>query len=282
MNVLTIDLEEWFHVLFESDVNSWGSRESRVKKNTEFILNALSARNSKATFFSLGWIARQYPDLIRMIDEAGFEIGSHSDNHRAVYQFSKSDFKEDVKRSILSLEAITGKKVRAFRAPYFSLREPVAHYMETLVENGIEIDSSICTVKTKFGGYENFPQNQPCIVESGGLAIKELPLNTYKIYNKRIIFSGGGYFRLFPLFVMKRLINKQPYNMAYFHPHDFDGEQPSLNLSIIADTRRTIGSATAGQKFKALLSSIEFVDVAACDKIIDWTRAPVVNLPHHD
>lgn len=282
MNVLTIDLEEWFHVLFESDPASWEIRESRVQRNTEFILDALLANNIKATFFTLGWIARQHPKLVKIIDEAGFEIGSHSDIHRVVYKFSKDEFREDVRRSVASLEELIGKKVTSFRAPYFSMTKSVDHYLEALVENGIEIDSSICTVKTKYGGYQNFPQNKPCVIKTKNFTIKEFPLNTYEVFNKRIIYSGGGYFRLFPLSFMTPLLKREPYNMAYFHPHDFDGSQPSLNLSIIADTRRRIGSASAGRKFKDLLSKFDFLDIAACDRLTDWSTAPTVALSHHD
>ncbi|HMG10514.1 MAG TPA: polysaccharide deacetylase family protein, partial [Mucilaginibacter sp.] len=178
MNILTIDLEEWFHVVFEGDPTDWKNKESRVVKNTEFVLDELLNNNIKATFFTVGWIARQYPDLVKKINNAGFEIGSHSDSHRVVYKFSKSGFNADVKRSVESLEALIGKKVTSFRAPYFSLTNSVDDYLDTLVENGIEIDSSICPVVTKYGGYKNFPSNEPCLIKSKNCTIKEFPLSS--------------------------------------------------------------------------------------------------------
>lgn len=277
MNILTIDLEEWFHVVFEGDPADWKNKESRVIKNTEFVLDELINNNIKATFFAVGWIARQYPDLVKKINNAGFEIGSHSDSHRVVYKFSKSGFNADVKRSVESLEALIGKKVTSFRAPYFSLTNSVDDYLDTLVENGIEIDSSICPIVTKYGGYKNFPSNEPCLIKSKNCTIKEFPLSTYTIFNKQILYSGGGYFRLFPFVLIKSLFKRQEYNMTYFHPHDFDGEQPALNLSFIQDLRRKIGSASAGDKFKKLLASFDFLDIGASDKLINWNKVSVVN-----
>ncbi|NCD70156.1 polysaccharide deacetylase family protein [Mucilaginibacter agri] len=278
MNVLTIDLEEWFHVVYDSDEAEWGNKESRILRNADFVLESLTTNNLKATFFTLGWIARQYPDLVKKIHEAGFEIGSHSDTHRAAYKFSKSGFKADVKRSVESLEALTGEKIRSFRAPYFSLNKFIAHYIEALVENGIEIDSSICPIETRYGGYKEFPFNEPCLIKSNGIAIKEFPLNTVNIFNKRTIYSGGGYFRLLPLLLTKALIKQQPYNMTYFHPHDFDRAQPPANLPMLSDIRRRVGAAAAGNKFRKLLSTFDFVDIYASDKLTNWDNAPVLTL----
>jgi polysaccharide deacetylase family protein (PEP-CTERM system associated) len=278
MNILTIDLEEWFHAVFETDPAGWNDKKVRIYHNTEFLLKTLKEHNLKATFFVVGWIARQHPDLIKRIHQEGFEIGSHSDNHRTAYMFTKAEFKDDVKRSIESLEMLTGEKIKLFRAPYFSITNSTGDYLETLLENGIEIDSSICCGVTKYGGFKDFKTGNPCLINFGNSYLKEYPMSTYQFFNRHLIFSGGGYFRLLPLFIIKMLLKKLPYNMTYFHPHDFDEAPPAMDISFKDNIRRTIGTKAAQNKFKRMLSSVNFIDIAASNQITNWSKVPVINL----
>ena len=147
------------------------------------------------------------------------------------------------------------------------------------MELGIEIDSSIFPTSRGHGGYQGFPYSSPCKLNIGGSIIKELPINTYKLLGKEIVFSGGGYFRLLPYNLQKQLYQKSEYIMTYFHPRDFDPNQPVLeNLSRVRKFKSYVGLKNSKQKFPKLLNDFEFVDIKTADEVIDWERVAEVKV----
>ena len=126
MNILTFDIEEWFHIQLDpkyTDEVVWGNYETRIYRNMDLIYEALDKHDHKATFFCLGWLARKHPEVIKKIDALGYEIGSHSDMHEMAHYQDQKTFKNDFERAIKSLEDLTGKKVRSYRAPAFSITQ---------------------------------------------------------------------------------------------------------------------------------------------------------------
>ena len=110
MRILTFDIEDWFHIEFNSDPDTWGRHQPRIEQNLEIIFSLLKEREQPATFFCLGWIAEKYPHLIRKIDSLGYEIGSHSYDHKLIYQKTPGEFEEDLKKSIFSIEDASWEK----------------------------------------------------------------------------------------------------------------------------------------------------------------------------
>lgn len=181
MNILTIDVEEWFHLLDNDSTRSeiqWQKYEVRIYKNMERIFRILEDTNTQATFFIIGWIAKNYPDIVKDI-AAKYQIGSHTMNHQLVWQQSIKEFKEDVSSSVKLLEDISGKKVEAFRAPGFSIRESEAWAFEVLHDLGIRIDCSVFPSHHAHGGMPTYSVHGPSIICTGGIEIKEFPI-TYK------------------------------------------------------------------------------------------------------
>ena len=91
MNILTFDIEEWFHILDNESTKTykeWSNYESRIHSNMEKIFNLLESKNIKATFFIVGWIAKKYPEVVKRIDDYGYEIGSHTNMHQLMYEQS--------------------------------------------------------------------------------------------------------------------------------------------------------------------------------------------------
>jgi len=122
MNILTFDIEEWFHILDNKSTKTeieWSNYESRIHQNMDTIYEILDSTNKTASFFVVGWMAEKYPEVIRKISEKGFEIGSHTHLHQLAYEQDRSTFFKDVEKSIKTIEDCTGKKVNAFRAPGF-------------------------------------------------------------------------------------------------------------------------------------------------------------------
>lgn len=153
--ILTFDIEEWFHIL---DIDSleekkdWNRFEQRVYENTQRILDLLKENNIKASFFVLGWIAKNYPDLVQKISDQGHEVGTHSFNHLLIYKYSPKEFEKDLKDSVNSIQKIINKKVRLFRAPGFSIKKDNLWAFEILAKENISIDSSVFPAARSHGG----------------------------------------------------------------------------------------------------------------------------------
>jgi polysaccharide deacetylase family protein (PEP-CTERM system associated) len=284
MNVLTFDLEEWFHILDHDPIekpHSWRGRERRFRQNMDQLLEVLDRKKQPATFFCLGWIAEQYPDVVRVLDDLGYEIGSHSHTHGLVYKQTREQFTSDLERSVKTLEDLTGKKIKAFRAPGFSIIRDSLWAFEVLVDQGIEVDSSVDPASHAEGGlsYRNPSVAAPSLIRVEGVEIKEFPINTYSLPGMRLRFSGGGYFRIHPYPVIQRLINRSDYTLGYFHPRDFDDQQPILeDLSAWRRFKMRVGTASALDKLEQLLDDFDWVDLRTAVDQIEWEQCESINL----
>lgn len=287
MNILTFDIEEWFHLLdFDATrtENEWGRYEVRIYENVERLLRILDETNTKATFFIIGWIAKTYPDIVRKIAER-YQVGSHTMSHQLVWQQNPEEFRGDVESSIKLLEDIIGKKVCAFRAPGFSIRESEGWAFEILSELGITTDCSVFPAHHAHGGMSSYCQmgNRkivPSLIEYKGIKLKEFPVSIKTIAGKHLIFSGGGYFRLFPYPLIKRWTKEQSdYILSYIHPRDLDAGQPMLEgLPITRKFKSYVGLKGAEKKLRNYLTDFKFTDIESADKQIEWGRMPVVKL----
>lgn len=282
MNILTFDIEEWFHILDNDSTKTevqWSSYEKRLDQNMERIFELLERKSQKATFFCLGWIAREYPHIIRRIQEQGHEIASHSDSHQLAYQQNRNEFEEDLRRSIGSIEQVIGGKVSTYRAPGFSLTEKNRWAFEVLADNGIETDCSIFIGKHSHGGFASFGYAQPTWVEMNGVRLKEFPMSVYEIAGYSLIFSGGGYFRLLPYWMIARMMKNSDYVMTYFHPRDFDADQPLINeLSAIRRFKSYHGLGSAFGKLEKLISDFELIDLYTATERVDWDKVPIIEI----
>ncbi len=282
MNILTFDVEDWFHILDNEstkDEKHWLNLESRIEQNMDKIFTLLANNNQKATFFCIGWVARKHPDLLKKIDSLGYEIATHSDMHQLAYEFNREEFRQDLERSVKSIEDVTGKKVRAYRAPGFSLKKENKWVFEELIKNGIEIDCSVFPAKRAHGGFEEFGYAEPAYIEVDGARIKEFPINIYPLFGKNIIFSGGGYFRLIPYPLMKHFMKKSNYVMTYLHPRDFDAKQPIIeDLSAFRKFKSYVGLKGSYNKLEKLINDFTFVDLEEADRMIKWEKVKSIEL----
>jgi len=281
MNILTIDLEDWFHILDHPATerpDQWSGFESRLEKNVDRLLDLLDEHHQQATWFCLGWIAKQYPQVVKKV-AAKHELACHSDVHQLVYNQTPIAFKEDTQNVIRRLEDLSGKKMNAYRASGFSITEKTSWAFEILSECGITIDCSVFPASRNHGGFEKFGTAQPCRIAVNGTFLKEFPLNTIRLFGKEIVFSGGGYFRALPYSFIHSQMKKSDYVMTYFHPRDFDPAQPVLkSLPFKRRLMSYVGLQGALPKFKKLLLDHSFVDLATADKQMNWEGSPIVYL----
>lgn len=282
MNVLTVDIEEWFHLLdFDATRTDaeWGRYEVRIHDNVDRILRILDETNSKATFFVIGWIAKKYPEVVKKISEK-YQIGTHTMNHQLVWQQKPEEFRKDLVESVALLQDITGQPVECFRAPGFSITERERWAFEILADEGIIYDCSVFPAAASHGGMPSFSRPVPSLLRCGSVEIKEFPIVYHPIAGKRVVFNGGGYFRLFPYSMIKRWSNQcEEYLLSYIHPRDLDSGQPVLDgLPLIRKFKSYVGLSGAESKFQKYVTDFNFVDVASAAQMVDWKSAPIICL----
>ena len=282
MNILTFDVEEWFHLLdFDATRTEaeWGNYEVRIYENVDRILDILERTNTKATFFIIGWVAKTYPDVVKKI-AAKYQIGSHTMSHQLVWQQTPEEFRQDVESSVKLLQDITGQPVECFRAPGFSIRESEAWAFDILADLGIKYDCSIFPAHHAHGGMERYGASVPALIKHGDTVMKEFPVTTKTIAGKKIIFSGGGYFRLCPYPLIKKWSKDNPeYLLSYIHPRDLDGGQPMLEaLPLKRKFKSYVGTKGAAEKLRHYLKDFMFTDVKTASENICWEKLPVIQL----
>ena len=234
-NIMSVDLEDYYCDLkFEK----WNLYEDRVIENTNKILDLFEKFDVKATFFTLGYIAEKFPELVKEIDHRGHEIASHGYSHQDIRKISKEQFEMDLKKSLDILEKITKKKVLGFRAPYFSIDKKSFWAMEILSKY-FKYDSSIFPVKTPLYGVPNAPRTiyklnifNPEIKDDKSKLI-ELPLATHRIpMVGNIPIAGGFHLRFLPYQYIRyglNKINKENNSFVfYIHPKDLDSKMPKI------------------------------------------------------
>lgn len=291
MNLLTFDIEEWY---LDHQNNGPMKKHAEYDRYLDAILNKLDERKLKATFFCVGEMGRLYPEVIRKIQQLGHEIGCHSNIHTWLNKMSETECREDTHCAVDSLEQCIGEKVKSYRAPAFSIGEKNKWAFEILAENGIERDASIFPAARDFGGFPNFGQKTPCIVEYNDIRLKEFPVCTTQVMGKEMAYSGGGYFRFFPSGFVKKQMKNSSYSMCYFHIGDLVPENASvpsrkeyeayykepgtLKARYVRYLKTNLGKKNAFPKMMRLIDDMGFVNLQQAEEAIDWAAAPVVTL----
>lgn len=231
-NAFTIDVEDYFQVsAFSSyiDRSDWDFHECRIENNINTILNMLELSGTKATFFTLGWIAERYPQLVKRIVQDGHELASHGYGHQRAFELSEREFLSDVQVSKRILEDISGVQVKGYRAPSFSISKNNLWAFDCLLDSGYKYSSSVYPIKHDHYGMPESPR----FAYSVRNGLIEIPVTTLRLFGKNFPSSGGGYFRLLPYFLSKLMIDKvlstdrQP-AIFYFHPWEIDTNQPVI------------------------------------------------------
>ncbi len=270
VNAFTVDVEDYFQVTaFERVVkrSDWDQIPSRVEQNTRRMLELLEAHDVRGTFFILGWVADRFPQLVREIDSAGHEIGSHSYWHRLVYEQTPDEFRDDLRRSKQVLEEILGRPIYCYRAPTFSITPRSQWALEILVEEGFTVDSSLFPIR----GHDRYgmPGIEPGIhrIQTPAGPLWEAPLTTARFLGINIPASGGGYFRLYPYWLTKKLFRRV--NTAgrpvifYIHPWELDPQQPKHpNLSAKSRFRHYINLNHTAAKIARLVDEYDHAPIS--------------------
>ena len=231
-NALTIDVEDYFQVsAFAPCIarSEWDTRECRVERNVQRIMEMLDRHQVQATFFTLGWIAERYPELVREMARRGHEVASHGYAHQRASDQGRAEFLDDIKRAKAILEDLSGQAVRGYRAPSFSIGTGNLWAFDCLVEAGYQYSSSIYPIKHDHYGIPDAPRFMHEVRPS----LSEIPATTIRAFARNWPASGGGYFRLMPYALSRRLLRRvndadKAAAVFYFHPWEIDPQQPRV------------------------------------------------------
>ncbi|NKB55945.1 MAG: DUF3473 domain-containing protein [Alphaproteobacteria bacterium] len=259
VNAMSVDVEDYFQVQAFADTierTSWETRECRVETNTDNVLQLFDEAGIHATFFTLGWVAERYPQLIRRIVDQGHELASHGFAHFRADEQTQEEFREDIRRTKTLLEDTGGTAVRGYRAATFSIGARNMWAFEILHEEGYAYSSSVNPIRHDFYGMPDAPRFgfQP----NGSSGIDEFPITTVKLGNRNFPCGGGGFFRLLPYAAYRwalRRVNAADRQSCifYFHPWEIDPDQPQMsNISFKTRFRHYLNLKRTAPRLRAL------------------------------
>jgi polysaccharide deacetylase family protein (PEP-CTERM system associated) len=266
LNVMSIDVEDHFHTEMMGRVvprSAWSDLPCRVERNTRRLFELLEKRQTRATFFFLGWVAERYPGLVREAAQLGHEVACHSYWHRLVYTISPEEFREDTRRAKWQIEDAAGAEVLGYRAPSFSMIPGTDWATDILGELGFLYDSSVHPIAHDLYGNKNAPREPYQIGKTGLL---EIPVSTIKMGHKNFPFSGGGYFRLLPYSIVRwgiARLNHQEERPAvfYIHPWEIDETRPKLTDDFRTNLRQYMRIGSTERALDRLLRDFHFSSI---------------------
>lgn len=292
MNILTFDIEEWYVEKVYGGGRAY--RYHQFDETFSMVLDELERLNLKATFFCVGQLAVEFPSVIKTIVSKGHELGCHSNIHTWLDKMTPEELRNDTTEALKVLEDVSGQKVVSYRAPAFSITPKNKWAVNILAECGIKNDASIFPTNRDFGGYKDFPQDTPCIINNEGATLKEYPISLTSILGKQTAYSGGGYFRLLPYWLVRRIMNHRDYNICYFHLSDlihrkhkmlnkdayerYFKEPGTFKNRFVRYVKSSAGRGDVYGKLVKLLSDESFVNIRFADETIHWDKVNTINL----
>jgi polysaccharide deacetylase family protein (PEP-CTERM system associated) len=264
-NAFTVDVEDYFQVAaLKSAVGrgSWSSRELRVERNTDRMLELLLRHGTTATFFVLGWVAERVPALVRRIASAGHEVACHGYSHELIYDQTQEEFVEETRRSKLCLEDLIGQVVHGYRAASFSVTRESMWALDVLIDLGFTYDSSIFPIRHDRYGIPGATTEPGAVQAPSQRSIVEFPMSTARCLGVRLPVGGGGYFRIFPYWFTRRALRSinaagEPFAF-YVHPWEIDPEQPRVAVGWFSRFRHYTNLSRCEARLDRLLGEFRF------------------------
>jgi polysaccharide deacetylase family protein (PEP-CTERM system associated) len=268
-NIFTVDLEDWFHVcgVHSLSRDRWGELPSRVGDTTRWLLDTLDAAGIRATFFVLGWIADQHPQLVATVRSAGHDIGSHGHGHLRAYEMTGDAFAEDLRRSVTALRSVGVPDVTAFRAPEWSINNRSLWALDALAREGFTTDASMAPVR--FVGSPAFPRHPHLRHTASGTIMEVPPLVADRLGQVMPLGWGWGLRMSSPRSVLRRIeeVNRagNPAVLAV-HPWEFDIDPPRVQLPAALHFAHYFQLDGFGNRLRSILRSARFGPVSSLEQ----------------
>jgi polysaccharide deacetylase family protein (PEP-CTERM system associated) len=266
LNALTVDLEDWYQGLTSTSqqVSRWPEFEDRVVEATERLLILLDQAGVRATFFVLGYVADQFPSLVRLVVDAGHEIGLHGYHHRQVFHLNPEQFRADVLRGREAVESASQKQIKGYRAPMFSINESALWALEVLHDLGFRYDSSVFPTRNMLYGFPGAPRFPYHPFDHRDFV--EFPLSTVRALGMNWPLAGGFYLRLLPYLLfrmgLKKLNRDNRPAIIYLHPWELDPDHPRPSPTLRERFTHYYNLDRTAAKLTSLLHDFRFAPLA--------------------
>ncbi|MBY0276564.1 polysaccharide deacetylase family protein [Candidatus Binatia bacterium] len=277
--LLTVDVEDWFHVNYRSFRPPAGPPAlRRVEPNTDRLLELCARRGDRGTFFVLGCVAQDHPGLVRRIAAAGHEVACHGLAHELLYEQGEARFRSDVGDARARLQDLSGQSVLGFRAPSWSLTRRSLWALDALVELGFRYDASLFAVENYMYGLREAPPAPAFVRTLGGATLFEVPAPALRVGPLAIPHGGGFYLRMLPLWferlAMRLHARRGEPSMLYVHPREVDEVEIAMPLGALESFIQSARVAAGRRKLLRLLTEHTWQPIA--DVYADEIAAPVV------
>lgn len=270
---LTIDLEDYFHPELIRRHGGLSTRSPRADVSTAPILELLKEHGVLATFFIVGEVVEQFPDLIRRIADAGHELACHTFTHKPLWDLTPEEFRGELRDFRQAMKQAVGEApIRGFRAPTFSLDASTQWALRVLEEEGYTYDSSLVPIRGPLYGCPGAPwalyrpSRDDLRRDDAAGALVEFPAPVTRLAGKAVPVGGGFYLRTMPFWLYHRLVRKvleqRPF-FLYLHPWETDPGVPRARLPTLARWATYTGIGQTLKKLELLLRSIRFTTMKA-------------------
>ena len=237
-HILTFVIEDYFQVgAFNAVIprSHWHRFESRLIANTRTILKMLADTDNTATFFCCGWVAENYPELLREVMEAGHEIACQTYYPTPISEFSPASLSRELEHSKEAFVGATGFLPNGFRVGRGWIAPDQLWVLDCLAQAGFDYDSSIVAIGRQFSGQPEFAQLGEHHTASGS-SIYEVPVSSMNIAGIGLPIAGGNYFRQPPESFIRKQVERwvNDHNaplVAYFHVWEIDESQPAIDAA---------------------------------------------------
>jgi len=267
--LFTVDVEDWFHIPGSrkgQNVDEWKSLPSYVSKNFRIMLDIFAAKKVRVTCFFLGWVAEHFPELVKEASHQGHEIACHGYSHGLVYEMTPEEFLDDIRKAKDIIENITGLPVLGYRAPCFSVTKDTPWFFDKLLQAGYRFDSSVFPASRRFGGLKTSNWS-PAEIDAANGRLAEFPITVVRTIGRPTCFFGGGYLRLFPYALIKKMglqvLEEGRPIIFYVHPREIDPNHPRLPMSHVARFKSYVNLGTTRSKIEMILDDFRFTTFSA-------------------
>ncbi len=270
LNILTIDVEDWYDLSGQQLRGTGRPRPDHLARQLDRLLELLARRNTRATFFCLGGSLQHAPQLVRRIADAGHEIGTHGWAHQPISQIGLAAFRADLVKSIDWLQQLLGCAVHGHRAPAFSVAPAqLDGFYDVCFDAGLSYDSSVFPIRGRRYGIPDAPIAPFVARARDGRTLVEMPLSTLPGRSGRRPVAGGGHWRIRSVERISAAIeqlNRAGLPMVtYLHPYEFDDRRLSAFAaggwslrSLKHQLKQNLNRGSMYRKLDAILSRHRF------------------------
>lgn len=259
--VLSIDVEDWYHLDYfdrhECDTNN------SLLDGLDVYIELLESLSIPSSFFVLGEIAESRINFFKDLVKSGHDVGSHGWSHIRPMTLGIDEFRIELHRCRDIMKEINGERSFGYRAPCFSLDR---ERLDIVRDSGFAYDSS----RIEFGNHplygsidmHGYDKHSEAIYRNDDFL--EFEVTTLSVLRKNIPISGGGYLRIFPWFLMKKLVSQylktNNIYVLYIHPFELSKlEVPPMppSTSTLTRFRYTYGREKVIEKIIRLVNLLD-------------------------